>query len=182
MGHTVPSLPIKTSLHLYAKPTNLYAKPSKHFESMGLTLRENLLRRAMATAPSALPARLAPSPVAAAQRWDFSPARTLPQQTELARRAPGQGHGTVRGIHEMQMTQQGNAKQGLSWESHVKAEGPGSCTPLWWWMLSSPSTNACIRIIPGFAENRGGTRQFQLSAPQGQCSTSHQPLTCFWIL
>lgn len=77
-------------------------------------LEENLLHWAMATAPSMLPARLTPSLVAVAQRWDFALARTLPQQTELAHRAPGQGHGTMRGIHEMQMAQQGNAKQGLS--------------------------------------------------------------------
>lgn len=77
-------------------------------------LKENLLHWAMPTAPSALPARLIPSPLAVAQRWDFTLAQTLPRQTELARRAPGHGHGTMRGIHKMQMAQQGNAKQGAS--------------------------------------------------------------------
>lgn len=84
------------------------------FERTDLMLRENLLHWTMVTAPSASPAPPTASPVAVARRWDFGLAGTLPQQTELARRAPGQGHGTMRGIHEMQMAQQGNAKQGLS--------------------------------------------------------------------
>lgn len=47
------------------------------------------------------------------------------------------------------------------WEPHVKADGPGSCIPLWQQMLLSPSTNA-----PGsfpFCRKQAGTKKIQLS-------------------
>jgi len=84
------------------------------FVRADLMLRENGLPQAVTTAPSALPYVVLHPPQL---RCDFALTQTLLQQTELARRAPGQGHGTTRGIHEMQMAQQGNAKQGLPVEA-----------------------------------------------------------------
>lgn len=83
--------------------------------------------------------------------------------TELARRAPAQGHAPVRGIHEMQTAQQGDAKQGLPVGVPGGGEGPGSGFPQWQWMLLSPSPSAPGSFL--FCRKQAGTKKFQLSTP-----------------
>lgn len=69
------------------------------------------------------------------------------------------------GIHEMQMAQQGNAKQGLS----GKADRPGSCIAPWQRMLLSPSTNA----LGSFCRKQMGTKTFQCQSIACFCVRFH---------
>lgn len=128
-------------------------------------LKENLLHQAMATAPGALLAHLAPSPVGAAQRRRFTLARILPERTEPARRAPAQQRLVLREeFMRCKWPSREMQSRGSLWEPHGKAEGPCSCIPQWQPTLSAPSPHPLGPAPVG--RQQAGTKKFQLSSPR----------------